>query len=152
MITFNAAPSVPRSYTRLSSALSRQEIEEAVRLGYVAEHTEPSEPVHNEKAFNVQSRSGPGLDDWPNRLFLVWFCYLFENLGVVQRPLAAIEEIILELGGGPADLDAGVPRLASLYAGAAAREPLSSAELAREREFLEPYYRNALELVGARQS
>lgn len=148
MIEFNAAPPVPLTYLRLLAALTRAEITEAMRLGYVAADVDPSSPVHHNNAFNVYSPIATGLEDWRNRMFLIWFCYLFENFFVLQKPLAAIEEIILELEGGPIAFDAEMPRLASLYAGAAAREPLSRADLEREQAFLTPYYQNAVKQLN----
>ncbi|WP_341899300.1 hypothetical protein [Ferrovibrio terrae] len=146
MIEFTAAPPVPLDYAPLKKALQSAEIAQAIKLGYVADIANLSQPVLNSRAFNVFSSLGRDLNDWRGRLFLVWFCYLYEEFLVIQKPLAAIEEILYEFQGGPEEFELRDIALASLYAGAAAREP--SDDPAQELAFLEPYYNRAIDLLG----
>jgi hypothetical protein len=81
-------------------------------------------------------------------MLLVWLCFIFENMQNVQRPKAALEEIFSELQGGPNDLDGDLFPLCVMYAGAAAREVRSVAELDDERCVLRPYYENAVRLLA----
>jgi hypothetical protein len=145
VIPFEAAPSVPGEYPLLS-ALSDDEIARARLLGYVAE-VDPAGSVSNDRALNYWDPIGPDdIANWRVRMFIIWFCYLFENLERLQRPMYAIEELILEFQGREI-LDGPNPRLATIFAGAGARDPLSAAELRDEKEFLQPYYNHAIELL-----
>lgn len=149
MIVFEAAPPVPSTYHRLREALTDTEITEARELGYVADGVLPHAAIHCDRALNHIHKPpiSDGLSDWRNRMFLVWFCYLFENFDVLRSPLGALEELILELHGGPTswDMDLGNPAgFAQLWAGAGAGDPLSDRERKEERWRLEPYYRSAL--------
>jgi hypothetical protein len=119
MIQFGAVPPVPIDYPRLT-ALTLREIDEARISGYVAEVVDPRDPVRR-PGLNNYNDPFPLDDfhDWRTRMYVVWFCYVYENFCIVNKPLHAIEELILEFKG----LDMIDVRLASLYAGAGSAEP-----------------------------
>jgi hypothetical protein len=148
MIRFDAAPPVPLTYPRLS-ALVPGEIERARAAGYVADKIDPGSPVKRAGTDNyAEPRANDDLHDWRTRMYVIWFCYLYENLLVVEKPLGAIEELILEFKAQDV-LDTLDCRLATLYAGAGGDGPSSSAERSREVCFLKPHYTKAITLLDA---
>lgn len=147
MLQFDAAPAVPYNYPRLM-ALTVAEIEQACVAGYVAETVDPREPVCREGLNNyLDQRAGDDLNDWRTRMYVVWFCYVYENLLVIDKPVYAIEELILEFMAQDV-LDLPERRLATLYAGAGGWEPTSIQERTRHLEVLKPHYSKAVVLLG----
>lgn len=149
MILFEYAPAVPATYERLIAALTPSEQEEAIRSGYVARRPKydflPAGAGSFGKHFTVSSE----VNDWRNRMLLVWFCFIFENLKQIRNPAAALEEVLFELQGGPSGLDEGLIPLSTVYTGAAAWEPRSPDILDREESVLRPYYENAVRLLDS---
>lgn len=146
MEQFDAIPAVPLSYSRLS-AFSVEEITKARAAAYIADAVDPEAPVCRRGIPNYDE--APGLDDiqdWRNRMYVVWFCYLYENLLIIRKPLLAIEELILEFKA-PELLDLPDRRLATLYAGAGGAEPLSLTDRFREADYLRPHYAKAIEIL-----
>jgi len=144
MIAFTCAPSIPDTYAPLRGALSEAEIAEAAAWGYVG-NIDPGSTVDNRASFGRD-----GNPPWRDRLFLTWLRYVFENFDRIRQPMGAVEEICLECRGGPLELDRGMPRLASMIAGAAASEPRSDDERLEAKSFLEPYYAQACRLLGSK--
>ena len=142
MLRFDAAPPIPSDDPRLC-VLTGEEIELARAAAYVADSPDPATPVCR-----------PGIDwhralvlaDWQNRTYVVWFCYLFEQLGVMKKPMGAVEELILEFRA-PSMLDVSGRIIGALYAGAGAWDPLSCSEMRRERQNLKPHYEKGLRLL-----
>ena len=148
MIRFNAAPPVPTTYSRLS-ALASGEIEQARAAAYVADTVDPTGPVQRAGIDNcAEPRANDDLRDWRTRMYVVWFCYLYENLLVVERPLYALEELILEFKAQDV-LDMPDCRLATGYAGAGGAEPILPAERRRQLCSLKPHYTKAIALLDA---
>jgi hypothetical protein len=149
MIEFTAAPSVSLDYPRLTKALTAEEISKALASGYAAVQSNPGDDVLHRQTYGVDMvpLGNAGLSDWRNRMFLVWFCYLFENFEAVRTPMAAIEELILEFGCGPREFDEDLPPFAQLYAGAGAHDPLTRAKAISEQAFLSAYYNRAIDLL-----
>jgi hypothetical protein len=148
MRQFTSAPAIPVGYTRLRLALSADEVALAYQHSYVADTVDPSALVNRsgyDYSFNPPAEDD--VKDWRTRIFLVWFCYVYENLRALKEPMGAIEELILEFQA-PEILDPPGARLATYYAGAAARDPISTQELEQEVKYLAPHYRNALLLLG----
>jgi hypothetical protein len=79
-------------------------------------------------------------------MYIIWFCYIYENLGLIRKPSGAIEEIILEFKA-PGTLDVSGRRLGTLYAGAGAADPLSALDLENRLEKLKPHYDKAIRLL-----
>ena len=147
MLHFDAAPPIPTSYKRLS-ALNSSELAEAVRRGYVAENPHPSADVSRQGLDSSQTGvTQHDVQDWRARIYAIWFCYLYEHLKEIRRPLYAIEELFLEfqtnlLNGGRA-----LPGLAQLYAGAGGWQNPTAAELDQHLQRLRVYYDTALGLL-----
>lgn len=145
MIQFDAAPAVPIGYPRLR-LLTRGELDNARALGYVSEEVDPREPVKRSGLDNSDSPiPGKSLQDWHTRMYIIWFCYIYENFQIIDRPLSAIEELILEFKG----LDAIDPKLGSLYAGAGGWRISSSADREKHIERLNSNYIKAVQLLDA---
>jgi hypothetical protein len=148
VIQFDAAPAIPSNYPRLREALTAEEIGLARAAGYVADGTDPRSSVRRAGLDNLGEQ--PALDDiqdWRTRIYAVWFCYIYENLLNILKPMGAIEEIILEFGA-PSVLDTAERRLGTLYAGAGGADPLSASQLRVQLEKLKPHYVRAVELLG----
>lgn len=118
MADFVAAPPVSRSYPRLAT-LTVEEIAEAGQCGYIADHTDVtgtaswscSDPL---KYTSEMVEHGNDVRAWRGKLYLIWFCYVFENLNSIRRPLYAIEELFLHFQSNLID------DLAQQFAGAGA--------------------------------
>ena len=142
---FIAAPPVPSSYSRLT-ALSEEEITQARHYGYVANEVDPSalvgRPCSDPLLCTLEMTDhGNDIQAWRTRMYLIWFCYLFENFDAIRRPLFAIEELFLHFQTNMLD------DLAQMYAGAGAwdRDPL--ADIPRLKFGLHRYYITAIHLL-----
>lgn len=147
MIRFDAALPVPADYPRLQ-LLSADELTQARAYGYVADKVDPAAPATRAgRDITYDPLPGDTFDDWRARMYVIWFCYIFENFAVIQRPMGAIEELILEFR---ADESIDIPgrRLASLYAGAGAADPLTEAEMKTQIEKLQLHYIKAVLLLA----
>jgi hypothetical protein len=146
MIRFDAAPAVPVDYHRLR-VLTVEEIERARSAAYVADVSDPREPA---RRGGLNNYPRPYFDDdifdWRLRMYIVWFCYIYENLSLIRKPLGAIEEILWEFKA-PEILDLPGRRLASLYAGAGTAA-LSAHDLKNQLEYLKPHYDKACCLLA----
>jgi hypothetical protein len=71
---------------------------------------------------------------------------LYENFILIDKPLYAIEELILEFQAQNV-LDLPDRRLATLYGGAGGAEPTSPTDRTRHLEFLKPHYAKAVALL-----
>jgi hypothetical protein len=143
---------MPAGYAKLMF-LSPGECGFARSHGYIGDHGDPGgDPGQANGHAGLDASDLPLatnlLSDWRTRLYIIWFCYLYENLGALPRPMGAIEELVLEFKA-PAILDFRGRRIATLYAGAGADDPLSPEDLARELKALAPHYRLALSLLGS---
>jgi hypothetical protein len=146
MLQFDAAPAVPLKYPRLR-ALTAAEIEQARASAYVAETADPREAVKRRGLNNYLERwAYDDIEDWRTRMYAIWFCYVYENFLFIDRPLYAIEELILEFRG-PELLDLPDRKLATLYAGAGGTEPTLPEERTRHLGFLKPHYARAVALL-----
>jgi hypothetical protein len=145
VIQFDAAPAVPLSYARLN-ALASKEIEHASAAGYVARNADPHMPVKRAGIAYYDHPIEEDLRDWRARMYLVWFCYIYEQLLDIVKPLYAIEELVLEFQSLEL-IDTPDCRLASAFAGAGARDPVNHAERMRYRALLAPHYRKAVSLL-----
>lgn len=146
MIQFDAAPAVPLDYPRLT-ALTTAEIEQARLAGYLASVAYAREPVRRAGLNNyTEPRADDDLQDWRTRMFIIWFCYIYENFLLIHQPCYAIEELILEFKA-PGALDTLGRRLGTLYAGAGGSEPTSPAERTRLLQLLRPHYAVAIALL-----
>lgn len=147
MIRFHAAPAVPADYPRLQS-LSPDEIGQARPFGYVADTVNPAAPVERAgRDITFDPLPGDTLDDWRTRMYILWFCYIYENLAVIQCPMGAIDELILEFRALEV-IDVPGRRLASLYAGVGWSDPLTASELKAQTEELHPHYAKAVALLA----
>ena len=145
MIEFSAAPAVPTDYSRLK-VLTEEEISKARILGYIADDADPRLQISRPGVSN-DNEPLPRIDlgDWRTRMYIVWFCFIYENILIIQKPFYAIEELILEFKG----LGALDSNLASLYAGAGAWEPSSVTFRQNQRERLRPNYIKAVGMLDA---
>ena len=147
VIQFDAAPPVPLAYPRLA-ALTPEEIELARAAGYVAETVDPRKPVRRVGLDNCTEKGADDdLRDWRTRMYVIWFCYVYENFLIIDKPLYAIEELIFEFQAQDV-LDTPNCRIASLYAGAGGWEPTSPMDRKRHVEFLRPHYEIAISLLS----
>jgi hypothetical protein len=132
-------------------ALTAAEIELALAAGYVGKTSDPREPVCRAGLDNyLDQRADDDLTDWRTRMYVIWFCYVYENFLVIDKPAYAIEELILEFKAQDV-LDLPERRLATLYAGAGGSEPTSMEERARGLEELKPHYSKAVKLLESWQ-
>lgn len=147
MIQFDAAPAIPADYDRLR-ALTTEEIELARSAGYVADASDPREPVRREGLDNLYEYPGDDIADWRIRTYMVWFCYIYENWLVIRKPRTAIEELVFEFKA-PIILDLPDRRIATLYAGAGAADadPRYADNLKKHIEYLKPHYDKAVRLL-----
>ncbi|HVI87272.1 MAG TPA: hypothetical protein VM659_03165 [Dongiaceae bacterium] len=148
MLRFDCAPALPAGYAKLMF-LSPAELGFARSHGYIGGDSDPGGAIGRAglDASGLPLATNL-LSDWRTRLYIIWFCFLYENLGVLPRAMGAIEELVLEFKA-PEILDFRGRRIATLYAGASADDPLSPEDLARERKALAPHYRLALSLLGS---
>jgi hypothetical protein len=147
MKQFDAAPPVPLDYDRLR-ALSPIEIALARDASYVAATVDPVLPVQRAGLDNcAEPRPDEDLRDWRARMCVVWFCYVYENLLRIDKPLYAVEELILEFKAIET-IDVPNHRLTTFYAGAGGWEPTSVSERMRHRELLAPHYAKAVLLLA----
>ena len=141
---FDAAPPVPVNYHRLQS-LTEEEVDQARSAGYVEETANYDSVQRN----GIDHYEYPYLEDnifdWRVRMFIIWFCYIYENFSLIHKQLGAIEEIILEFKA-PEIVDLPGRRLATLYAGAFYGD-LSDDGIAFQLGFLKPHYEKAIELL-----
>ena len=80
-------------------------------------------------------------------MYVIWFCYLYENFRSIQKPIIAIEELTMEFKD-PDVIDVPDQRgatLVSLYAGA--KDPIELAERKRQLELLKPNYLKGIGLL-----
>jgi hypothetical protein len=148
VIQFDAAPPVPSRYPRLN-ALTPTEIKQARVAGYVADEVDPSSSVRRAGIDNyAEPRADDDLRDWRTRMYVVWFCYVYENLSLIGQPLYALEELVLEFKAQDV-LDLPGRRLATLYAGAGGHEPISSVDRSKQLHLLRPHYAKAAALLDS---
>jgi hypothetical protein len=148
MIQFDAPPPIPSAYPRLS-ALTSAETKKARDAGYIADEVDPRSSVRRAGINNyVEPRADDDLRDWRTRMYVVWFCYVYENLSLIERPLYALEELVLEFKA-PDVLDMPGRRLATLYAGVSGAEPISPAERNKQLQLLKPHYIKAIALLDS---
>jgi hypothetical protein len=147
MKIFDAAPPVPLDYPWLN-LLTDLEIEKARSLAYVADTVDLSIPVRRDGVDNIDPGPIEDMADWRTRMYVIWFCYIYENFEIIQRPRYAIEELIFEFRA-LAILDLPNRCLGTLFAGAGASdfEPDAQSEFASTKQFLRPHYEAALALL-----
>ena len=145
MVQFDAAPAVPASYQWLA-ALSAGEVADARRRGYVVDKSDPSEPVCRPGISNHSEPVEDSMQDWLARMYVIWFCYIFDCFEEISKPLYAIEEIILEFKA-PNLIDVPGRRLGTLYAGTGGAEPVSKLSRTRYIEALAPHYAKAIAIL-----
>jgi hypothetical protein len=147
MLSFRAAPPIPSDDPRLR-ALTNEELELARQANYVSDCVHPSKPV-NRSGRDVCGDSLPAdnIQVWRIRVYLIWFCYIYENLSLIVRPVGAIEELITEFRA-PAIIDIPGRRLATLFAGIGAADPLSASEIQDQIRSLRPHYEKATSLLA----
>ncbi len=146
MLQFNGATAIPIGYQRLT-ALTHAEIEESRRRGYIELDVNPFARVKR-KGIDIYQTDLPAEDVcvWQTRVFLVWFCYVYENFIILAEPLYAVEELVLEFRG-PEILDKPQKRLATLYAGAGGEKTPLLEERLRELISLAEHYQTAVDLL-----
>lgn len=150
MQVFERLPAIPGDYPRLS-ALTDRELDLMRRSAYLGS---------SDGAIRSLPRAGIELgpshpclqapNDTCGRIFIVWFCFLYERFMTLEAPLAALEELVLEFGA-PSMLDTPDCALGQDYAGAAGAEPVSDEERARHRRWLAPPYAKAVDLLHRSQ-
>ena len=145
MIQFDAVPGVPSSYQWIT-ALDAEEVAEARSRGYVVDKADPSEPVCRPGIDNYFELFEDSIQDWRARMYVIWFCYIFDYFEELSKPLYAIEELILEFKA-PSLIDLPDKRLGTLYAGAGGAEPVSKFNRMRHIELLTPHYNKAIALL-----
>lgn len=144
MIRFDAAPAIPANYQRLR-VLTLGEIDQARSFAYIADTEDPSASIGREGVDYSLVFPDYDITDWRIRIYIVWFCYIYENYNIIQSPDGAIYELILEFKA-PDIVDISGRRLGTLYAGAG-YQPLTEYERKREIELLKPHYEKALRLL-----
>jgi hypothetical protein len=146
MIWFDAAPPIPLDYPALR-ALSAEEIEHARKAGYVADGVDPSAPVRRAGLNNDTDAPPPDdIRDWRIRTYVVWFCYIVENAGVIVKPRSSIEELIQEFKA-PEILDTETRRIGGLYAGVGNEDSVQTEDRRRFQTGLRTHYNVALKLL-----
>jgi hypothetical protein len=145
MIQFDVAPPVPSDYHRLG-VLTPEEIENARSAAYVADGIDPLSPVCREGLNNYDDPYlGDNIFDWRVRMFIIWFCYLYENFSLIHNQLGAIEEILLEFKvPGIVDLPGRI--LSTMYAGSFYGD-LPDDGVAFQLGLLKPHYEKGIELL-----
>jgi hypothetical protein len=153
MIQFDAAPPVPLEYPRLT-ALTPEEKKQARASGYLGDMIDLRAPVRRAGLDNcTELRADDDIQDWRTRMYVIWFCYVYENFLLIDKPLYAVEELIMEFKAQSV-LDTPDRSLGHLYAGTGGWEP-TTLEREKELEFLKPHYTAAIALLdkwSARQS
>ena len=145
MIRFTSLPAIPANYPGLD-VLTQSEVGLARADGYVEDESNVSESVNRAGVdFSFQPLTPGDLGNWRTKVYLVWFCFVYENLSTMRKPMGAMEELVSEFKA-PDILDIGDIRLGSLYAGAGAADPLASCDLQKEIVRLKPHYTRAVEL------
>jgi len=137
MLWFDGAPAIPSNLLGCACC-PRRKWRWPVR-SYVADTAaDPSEPVRRPASTTVPTRRLSAIC----RLARLDVCHLvllhLRNFCVIRMPLMAIEELILEFKA-PNVLDTPDRRIASLYAGAGAEDPISEPERASEVQELKPH-------------
>jgi hypothetical protein len=138
MDQFKAAPRIPANYQKLDT-MKPDEIEVAKQAGYITTELEVSKSINRLGNGACLDQPPAHMQDWRLRICLIWFCYIYENLKQIRRPMGAIEEILVEFRF-PEQIDLPNSRLGTLYAGAFAWDPLNLGELERHLEYLRPHY------------
>jgi hypothetical protein len=148
MRQFDAAPAIPSTYVRLRS-LTAEEVAQARAAGYVADLADLAKLICRSGLDNLADDPPPeDTADWRVRIYLIWICYIYENLKIIRNPLGAIDELILEFHGSEI-LDRPGFRIASLYAGAWTPDSLPESDLQKQLEILRPSYEKAIHLLDA---
>jgi hypothetical protein len=146
MRQFDAAPPIPIDYPRLRS-LATEEVELAISASYVAETSDPRKPVRRQGLDNYDwPYLGDYIRDWRIRTYIIWFCYLYESLHLLKKPLTSIEELLMEFKA-PEILDLPGRRLATLYTGVSAADPLSADQIDDQRKKLKSHYDKSLSIL-----
>lgn len=151
MVEFEAAPAIPRDYKNLD-VLTIEEVRKAELAGYVAASSDLGVIFKRSGEREEMWTPPQDIKDWRLRVCLVWFCYIYENLEKLARPLGAIEEMLFEFKF-PKILD--IPEheyLGHTYAGAAAFDPITAKELVQEKQYLAPHYLDALAAIDSYRS
>ena len=144
MKRFNGVPVIPANYPRVR-VLTEDEIDQARSFAYVAGTSDPRTPARREGAdTSLAPYHSYDISDWRIRIYIVWFCYIFQNYNLIHDPRTAICELILEFKA-PDIVDLACSRLASLYSGAGI-SPLSDYERKSDIEYLKPHYEKAIRL------
>jgi hypothetical protein len=127
--------------------LRREEIELARSSGYVADSVDPRETVRRAGLYNYfDPIPADDMLDWHTRVYVIWFCYIYENFHIIRKPLSAIEELIFEFRA-PSVIDLPGRRLATLYAGTGHLDPLPTREADDTLQSLKPHYDLAISLL-----
>jgi hypothetical protein len=79
-------------------------------------------------------------------MYVVWFCYIYENFAVIRRPLGAIEELTSEFKA-PDVIDTPDQRIATAYAGVGAEDLLPPSKRLAHLKNLKPHYEKAVLLL-----
>jgi hypothetical protein len=112
----------------------------------VADEVDPAaQVIRGGVDFSFAPVPSDDLRDWRTRMYLIWFCYAYENIMLMRKPLFALEELILEFKA-PGIIDMPYRRLGSLYAGAGGFSD-SDADRAEHLESLKPHYERATALL-----
>ena len=137
---------VPLGYIRLR-VFTPEEVNYAVAAGYVVRPEEGAK-TENASAACSPNRSRPkdDISDWRTRMYVVWFCYIYEHLKEIEKPLQAIEQIVLEFRA-PTVIDAPGRFIGSLYAGMGGTDPVPARERDRQLKMLKPHYEKAIALL-----
>ena len=147
MTDFVAVPPVSGSYRRLAS-LTAEEIAQAEQCGYIDDHADIAGSISwscsDPLKFTLEMvEHGNDIRAWRGRLYLIWFCYVIENLPSIRKPLFAIEELFLHFQSNLID------DLAQKFAGAGAWDTTISADdWLRMTPALQKYHARAVELLA----
>ena len=79
-------------------------------------------------------------------MYVVWFCWVYEEFLLIGKPAYAIEELIMEFKA-PEVIDLPDRRLGTLWAGAGGWEPTAMAERDSLLGSLKPHYLKAVGLL-----
>ena len=146
MSNFERAPKIPCDYMRLN-VLSPDELTMAVTARYVAGPIRDGSELVGKVDAHDYRKAEDNLIDWRTRIYVVWFCYIYENMMRIDTPLEAIETIVSEFRA-PSVIDTPGRGLGALYAGMGATNPVSGAQRERHIQLLKPHYDKAIALLG----